>query len=142
MFEATLNDGKILKQVIEAIKDLINDCNVDCSEEEMAIQCMDSAHVSLVAVCLGASAFAHYRCDRPNSLGINTSNMSKIFKMLGNDDTVTLKAEDEGDSLALCFESSVNGTIADFGTLLVFFCFSWFVIVLLFLFLFVLSCLF
>lgn len=117
MFEARLAEGKTMKQIIEAIKDLVTDCNLDCSEEELTIQSMDSAHVSLVAVSLSSGAFDHYRCDRPNSLGINTQNMSKIFKMLGGDDSVTLKAEDEADSLTLVFEGNKADTIADFGTL-------------------------
>jgi len=114
MFEARLTNGVTMKQIIESIKDLVKDCNLDCSEEEVSIQSMDSAHVSLVAVRLGSGAFDHYRCDRPNALGLNTANMSKIFKMLNNDDTVTFKAEDEGDSLMLLFEGQKNDTIADF----------------------------
>ena len=115
MFEAHLAEGNTMKQVIEAIKDLVKDCNLDCSEEEISIQSMDSAHVSLVAVRLGAAAFDHYRCDRPNALGINTANMSKIFKMLNNKDGVTLKAEDDADALTMLFEGSETDTIADFG---------------------------
>ena len=115
MFEARLTQGKVLKQIIEAIKDLVTDCNLDCSEEEISIQSMDSAHVSLVAVRLSSAAFDHFRCDRPNSLGINTANMSKIFKMLNNEDMVTLKAEDDADALTMMFEGGKNDTIADFG---------------------------
>jgi proliferating cell nuclear antigen len=114
MFEARLTQGKIMKQIIEAIKDLVNDCNVDCSEEEISIQSMDSAHVSLVAVRLSSAAFDHFRCDRPNSLGINTGNMSKIFKMLNDNDMVTFKAEDDADTLTMMFEGGKNDTIADF----------------------------
>jgi proliferating cell nuclear antigen len=116
MFEARLTQGRIMKQLIEAIKDLVADCNLDCSEEELTIQSMDSAHVSLVAVRLSSAAFDHYRCDRPNSLGINTANMSKIFKMLNNEDMVTFKAEDDADTLTMMFEGGKNDTIADFGT--------------------------
>ena len=115
MFEARLVDGIILKNLIEAIKDLVNDANLDASEEELSIQCMDSSHVSLVAVSLAAGAFDHYRCDRPLSLGFNSSNMSKIFKMMGKDDVVVLKAEDEPDNLTMMFESTRTETIADFG---------------------------
>ena len=118
MFEARLTEGKTMKQVIDAIKDLIADCNLDCSEEEISIQSMDSAHVSLVSVRLGAQAFDHYRCDRPNSLGINTANMAKIFKMLTNDDMVTFKAEDDADALTMLFEGGKTDTIADFGKLM------------------------
>jgi len=114
MFEARLLQGHILKNIIEAVKDLVNDANLDCSEEEVSIQCMDSSHVSLVAVSLQAAAFDHYRCDRPLSLGINSGNMAKIFKMMGKDDQVVLKAEDEPDNLTLMFEGNGNGAIADF----------------------------
>ena len=116
MFEATIQQGRTIKQIIEAIKDLVTDCNIDCSEEEVAIQCMDSAHVALVAVRLASGAFTHFRCDRPNTLGINTTNLSKIFKMLDNDGSVTLKAEDNADTLTMMFEGGKTDSIADFGT--------------------------
>ena len=119
MFEATIQQGKTLKLIIDAIKDLVNDCNVDCSEEDVTIQCMDSAHVSLVAVRLAAGAFTHYRCDRPNTLGINTGNMAKIFKMMNMDDSVTLKAEDNADCLTMMFEGGKTDSIADFGKSLI-----------------------
>lgn len=114
MFEARLIDGHILKNLIESIKDLVNDANLDCSEEDISIQCMDSSHVSLVSVSLNAQAFEHFRCDRPLSLGFNTGNLSKIFKMMGKDDVVVLKAEDEPDNLTMMFEGTKTDTIADF----------------------------
>ena len=104
-----------MKQIIDSIKDLVTDCNLDCSAEEISIQSMDSAHVSLVAVRLSNAAFDHFRCDRPNQLGINTTNLAKIFKMLNNDDMITLKAEDNADTLTMMFEGGKNDTIADFG---------------------------
>jgi proliferating cell nuclear antigen PCNA len=117
MFEARLTEGAQFKNVIEAIKELLTDTNMDCTEDEMTIQAMDSAHVSLVAVSLKSSEFETYRCDRTLSLGMNTANMSKIFKMMGKDDALVLKAEDEGDNLTIMFESANDSsTIADFGT--------------------------
>lgn len=116
MFEARLVEGKIFKDMIDSIKELVTDTNVDCSEEEVMIQCMDSAHVALVACNLSSAAFEHYRCDRNLSLGINTANIAKIFKMMNKDDTLVLKAEDEGDSLNMMFEGQKTDTIADFGT--------------------------
>lgn len=114
MFEARLTQGRIFKALIESIKDLVQDANIDCSEDELSIQAMDSSHVSLVAVTLRSAGFDHFRCDRPISLGFNSANMSKILKCAGNDDVVTLKAEDEGDTLTLMFESEGQDRIADF----------------------------
>ncbi|KAL3787388.1 hypothetical protein ACHAWO_000364 [Cyclotella atomus] len=138
MFEARLTQGKILKQIIEAIKDLVQeaniDCtddeisiqamelpptspsspNIDCTDDEISIQAMDSSHVSLVSVSLRNGGFDHFRCDRPISLGFNAANMGKILKCAGNEDVVTLKADDEGEALALVFESPNMDRIADF----------------------------
>ena len=117
MFEARLISGKIFRQIVDSIKDLVTDGNIDCTPEEISIQCMDSSHVSLVAVSLSQSAFDHYRCDRTLSLGFNSNNMSKILKMMGRDDILILKAEDDGDVMTMMFENPKSDTIADFGTL-------------------------
>jgi proliferating cell nuclear antigen len=116
MFEARLLEGSIFKQIIESIKDLVADANVDVAEEELSIQCMDSSHCALVDVTLQAAAFDHYRCDKPQSLGIKPPNFSKIMKMMNKDDVLVLKADDDGDTLTMMFESNQNNkTIADFG---------------------------
>ena len=114
MFEARLIQGKIFKQVIDAIKDLVTDANIDVTEEEMSIQAMDSSHVSLVHVTMRQEGFDHYRCDRNISLGFNSANMSKILKCSENDDIITLKAEDTADALTLMFESPKQERISDF----------------------------
>jgi proliferating cell nuclear antigen PCNA len=119
MFEARLTQGKVFKQLIEALKDLVQEANIDCSDDEMSIQAMDNSHVALVAVSLRSGGFDHFRCDRPISLGFNATNMGKILKCAGNDDIITLKAEDDGDSLALVFESPGQDRIADFGELFI-----------------------
>mmetsp|Transcript_62442 Transcript_62442/g.92798 ORF Transcript_62442/g.92798 Transcript_62442/m.92798 type:complete len:150 (+) Transcript_62442:114-563(+) len=115
MFEARLIQGRVFKQLIDALKDLVQDCNIDVSEDEMSIQAMDSSHVSLVGVSLLAKGFDHYRCDRQISLGVNSANMAKILKCAGNDDIITLKAEDSAENLTLMFESPKQDRIADFG---------------------------
>ena len=67
-----------------------------------------------LAVSLQSAGFDHFRCDRSVSLGFNSANLSKILKCAGNDDIITLKAEDEGDTLTLMFESKAQDRIADF----------------------------
>ena len=48
MFEAKLNDGTVLKRIVDAIKDLVQDVNLDISETGISLQAMDSSHVALV----------------------------------------------------------------------------------------------
>lgn len=62
MLEACLEQGQLLKKVIEAIKDLVTDANWDCNDSGIALQAMDSSHVALVALLLRSEGFNPYRC--------------------------------------------------------------------------------
>lgn len=104
MFEARMIRGYVLKKILDAIKDLVNEASWDCSASGMSLQAMDTSHVSLVAVQLKADGFDRYRCDRNLTLGMNLTNLAQIIKSAGNDDVVTIKASDEADKITLIFE--------------------------------------
>jgi len=106
--------GSLLKKVLEAIKDLVTDANFDCSATGFSLQAMDSSHVALVALLLRSEGFEHYRCDRNMSMGMNINNMSKMLKCAGNDDIITIKADDGGDIVTFMFESPNQDKISDF----------------------------
>lgn len=71
MFEARLLQGSLLKKVMEALKDLLNEAAWDCSDAGIQLQAMDNSHVSLVSLNLRAEGFDKYRCDRNLSMGMN-----------------------------------------------------------------------
>ncbi|CAG8477594.1 8844_t:CDS:2 [Funneliformis caledonium] len=115
MFEARLSQGSLLKKLLEAIKELVTDANFDCNETGIALQAMDNSHVALVSLLLRSEGFHPYRCDRGFSLGVNLNSLSKILKCAGNDDIITLKADDNSaDSLSLCFESPSNERVSEY----------------------------
>eukprot|EP00428_Durinskia_dybowskii_P067297 CAMPEP_0170387014 /NCGR_PEP_ID=MMETSP0117_2-20130122/17340_1 /TAXON_ID=400756 /ORGANISM="Durinskia baltica, Strain CSIRO CS-38" /LENGTH=258 /DNA_ID=CAMNT_0010642871 /DNA_START=24 /DNA_END=800 /DNA_ORIENTATION=+ len=114
MFEAKILQGALLKKIIEAIRELVADANLDCNERGITMQAMDSSHVSLCAIALKAEGFDSYRCDKAFTLGVNTPNLAKILKCAGNDDIVLLKCEEETDTLTLVFESPAQDRISDF----------------------------
>jgi len=114
MFEAKLKEGGLFKKLIESIKELVNDINLDNNSNGISLQAMDSSHVALVTLNLMAEGFDHYRCDRPMTLGISVSNLSKIMKCGGNDDSITLKAEEEPSSLNIIFENKKQKKTSDF----------------------------
>lgn len=45
MFEARLEQGNLLKKVIEAIKDLVTDANLECTPEALSLQASKRAAV-------------------------------------------------------------------------------------------------
>lgn len=114
MFEAKLKEGGLFKKLIDSIKELVNDINLDNNQNGISLQAMDSSHVALVTLNLMSDGFDHYRCDRPMTLGLNVNNLSKIMKCGGNDDSITLKAEEEPSSLNIIFENKKQKKTSDF----------------------------
>jgi len=114
MFEARLVQGSLLKKVLEAIKDLLTDASWDCNQNGIGLQAMDSSHVSLVSLSLRSDGFDNFRCDRNLTMGINLSSMSKILKCAGNDDAITIKANDDSDTVTFMFESPNGEKVSDY----------------------------
>lgn len=77
MFEARLVQGSILKKVLEALKDLINEACWDISSSGVNLQSMDSSHVSLVQLTLRSEGFDTYRCDRNLAMGVNLTRLAR-----------------------------------------------------------------
>lgn len=71
MFQARLEQGIVLKKIVEAIKELVTSVNIDVSSAGLSIQAMDSSHVALVALTLSEAGFAQFRALKDMTLGLN-----------------------------------------------------------------------
>jgi proliferating cell nuclear antigen len=105
MFQAALSQVTVFRKIIESLKDLVSEVNLDATAEGLSLQAMDSAHVSLVALKINEGAFEDYRCDKPLTLGINLSDFSKILKMAKNDDLMILSSDENTSSLSIVFDN-------------------------------------
>ncbi|KAI9199432.1 proliferating cell nuclear antigen, N-terminal domain-containing protein [Polychytrium aggregatum] len=114
MLEARLDQASVLKKIMDALKELVSEANFDCNDTGIALQAMDNSHVALVALLLRSNGFDPYRCDRNLSLGISLVSLGKILKCAGNDDVITIKAEDSGDHLSLMFESPNQDRVSEY----------------------------
>jgi proliferating cell nuclear antigen len=115
MMEMHMTAGNVFKMIIEAIKELVDVGNLTCSEDEMCVQCMDSSHVALVYLVLTQDNFTRYRCDHPCDIGVSLVNLSKVLKLMGRDDDVTLRYVDEADVLNLTFRDPYCDGVSEFG---------------------------
>nr|XP_001388823.2 proliferating cell nuclear antigen [Aspergillus niger CBS 513.88] len=114
MLEARLEQASLLKRVVDAIKDLVQDCNFDCNDSGISLQAMDNSHVALVSMMLKAEGFSPYRCDRNIALGINLLSLTKVLRAAQNEDILTLKAEDSPDAVNLMFESAETDRLSEY----------------------------
>lgn len=114
MFECRLVQGSLLRKIMEAINPLVTDVNIECTSSGLGIQAMDSASVCLVSMELGHEGFDTYRCDKNLILGVNQSNFLKIIKCGGADDGVTLRCQDNCDSIGIVIENADQDKTATF----------------------------
>ncbi|KAL6159532.1 proliferating cell nuclear antigen [Exserohilum turcicum] len=114
LLEARLEQANTLKKVVDAIKDLVQDCNFDCNDMGIALQAMDNSHVALVSMMLKSEAFSPFRCDRNIALGINLGSLTKVLRAAGNEDILTIKAEDAPDVVNLVFETKSSSRISEY----------------------------
>ncbi|KAJ2723207.1 hypothetical protein GGI07_002776 [Coemansia sp. Benny D115] len=115
MIEAVIPQASLLKKIIEAIKELVDEANFDFSETGIRLQAMDKSHIALSFLYLRADGFSEYRCDRSQTLGINLGSFSKILKCAANDDQVQIRAADEAEALSLAFENSAKDRMSEFN---------------------------
>eukprot|EP00919_Chromeraceae_sp_WS-2016_P037323 GHVR01088943.1.p2 GENE.GHVR01088943.1~~GHVR01088943.1.p2 ORF type:complete len:104 (+),score=8.29 GHVR01088943.1:8758-9069(+) len=103
MFEARLEESGFFRRIIDSIKDLVKMVNIDVTTKGISIQAMDSCHVALVSLQLREKAFSYYTCHKPLTLGLAIENVSKILKIAGNDDSMTLQCEEDPSHLKFKF---------------------------------------
>jgi len=115
MFEAKFPQAVLLKKVVEALTGLIDDATIDCDNDGLALQAMDSSHVSLVTVRIPRETFEDFRCDRNLSLGLNLGSVTKVIKTANNDDVLTLKASGPSDSVCFLIESRSQHKVSEYN---------------------------
>jgi len=100
----TLPSANILKIVLESVKDLITDANLDLSTNGISMQSMDSSHVSLVALLMDKEMFTIIDLQKSVTLGIKIPSLINALKFGGVDNE--LKMNYLGDTVDLLFSNS------------------------------------
>merc|ERR1719253_491517 len=108
MFEAHLDRAVLFKKVVEAIRELCTEVNLECSHEGIVLQAMDSSHVSLVHLHFKELAFERFRVDRMKVLGVNMDSLARIFKLCSSEDSVKIACEEDGDYVEFTFENETD----------------------------------
>ena len=86
--------------LIEALKEILTDANLEFDQSGMKVMAMDSSHTVLVHLKLHSDNFEHYSITKDKVvLGINMINFFKLIKTMGNSDTLTLFVKDGKESV-------------------------------------------
>ena len=104
-----------IKNLIESLKDILTDTNIEISKSGLKIIAMDPSHTVLVHLKLEAKEFQEFICNEEMILGVNMINFYKLIKFIGNNDTLTLYVENNNESqLNLIMESSDKNCVTKY----------------------------
>jgi len=78
------------KQVIDALKEILMDVNLEIDETGIKIVAMDNTHIVLIHLKLEAEKFEIYECEKKIYVGINMLRLHALIKTITNNDILSL----------------------------------------------------
>ena len=101
--------------LIEALKDILQDVNIEFDETGIKIVAMDVSHTVLVHLKLEAKNFEHYYCKKKIIIGVNMTNFFKLIKSMSNNDTLTLFIKEvDNNHLGIKIENCEKNSVTNF----------------------------
>ncbi len=113
-FEARSSSAGLWKKLVDAMKELVTEVNMQCVPEGINIQSMDAAHVALVAMGINCAGFEQYKCESESIIGLNMGNLGKILKTIESNDALTLKHNIEDNVLSVQAENNAGNRSTEF----------------------------
>jgi proliferating cell nuclear antigen len=79
-----------IRILVEALKEILTDCNFIFDKDGLKLIAMDSTHTVLIHMKLESNKFEHFYCEKQIQVGLNMLNLHKLIKTMNNSDTLTL----------------------------------------------------
>jgi len=93
MFKAIVS-ADTLKDALDSVSVLVDECKIRLNEEEFAIRAVDPANVGMVDLSLAAAAFESYEADG-GVIGVNLGRLEDIAGMANSGDLIHLELDEE-----------------------------------------------
>ncbi len=106
LFKAKMADAKILKDMISAISTLIDEATFDINPDGIKLRAMDPSRVAMVDFEWPKTVFDEYACSEPMKMCLNISEMLKLLRRTGKDESVELSLDEKTGRLQL----TITGT--------------------------------
>jgi proliferating cell nuclear antigen len=92
----------IFKQVVDALKDILTDVNLEIDNSGLKIVAMDNTNIVLIHLKLEAEKFEEYFCEKKMYIGICMLKLHMLIKTIGTNDLLVLYVKkDEPNSLGI-----------------------------------------
>jgi proliferating cell nuclear antigen len=95
------------KQVIDALKEILMDVNLEIDETGIKIVAMDNTHIVLIHLKLEAEKFEIYECSKKTYVGINMLRLHALIKTITNNDILSIYIKkDDPNHLGITIENN------------------------------------
>jgi proliferating cell nuclear antigen len=93
IFYARTVKASPVRNLIDAVKDILTEVNLEVDSAGVKIMAMDGTHTVLVHMRLYANRFDEFHCTEKCILGVDFVNLNKMVKQIKNDDSLLLFME-------------------------------------------------
>ena len=108
MFAVKMADAKQLKDMFGAISTLIDEATFNLTSDGIRLRAMDPSRVAMVDFEWPKTVFDEYSCSEAMKVCINISEMLKLLKRTGKDESAELSLDEKDNRLKL----AITGTYA------------------------------
>jgi proliferating cell nuclear antigen len=103
------------KTLIEALKDILTECNFEFDSKGIRAIAMDNSHTVLVHLKLEMENFELYECKQKTVIGLNMLNFFKLIRTMTTNDTLTLSLDEANvNLLIITIENGEKNTITNY----------------------------
>jgi proliferating cell nuclear antigen len=110
MFKAKMADAKVLKDMMGAISILVDEATFDLTPEGIKLRAMDPSRVAMVDFEWPKTLFDEYACGETMKMCINISEMLKLLRRTGKDESVELSLDEKTGKLKIAIRGNYART--------------------------------
>lgn len=99
MFKLKVGDAKPFRDMITSISILVDEATFKLDPEGLKLRAMDPSRVAMIDFEWPKTAFEEYECTEPTKMCINITELLKLIKRSGKDETLELALDDKTGKL-------------------------------------------
>lgn len=105
--------SSIIKSLVEALKQILVETNIECTPEGIRIVAMDESHTTLVRLFLQAEKFDDYFCPAPITIGVDVTQLFSLLKTMTQSEILTFYIRESNDNeLGIVIENPEKGEVS------------------------------
>jgi len=110
LFRVKMADAKLLRDMITAISTLVDEATFDIDQNGIRLRAMDPSRVAMVDFEWPKMIFDEYVCTEPTKMCVNVSEMLKLLKRAGRDESVELFLDEKTGRLQIAIKGRYTRT--------------------------------